>query len=78
MNKGSQSTITNPCVRHCCLNEQDVCLGCFRSLSEITGWSKLDESQRTAVLGQAKQRHELHQIRYQSNAEVVWLKTANR
>ncbi|WP_239649575.1 DUF1289 domain-containing protein [Methylocucumis oryzae] len=23
--------IDSPCVRNCCLNNDDVCLGCFRS-----------------------------------------------
>ncbi|MDN3685302.1 DUF1289 domain-containing protein [Vibrio sinaloensis] len=25
----------NPCVRNCCLNERDICLGCGRTLQEI-------------------------------------------
>ncbi|MBT2912746.1 DUF1289 domain-containing protein, partial [Vibrio anguillarum] len=24
----------SPCIRQCCLDEMDICLGCFRSLNE--------------------------------------------
>jgi predicted Fe-S protein YdhL (DUF1289 family) len=33
--------IQSPCVRNCCLNEDDICLGCRRSLSEIIAWGQL-------------------------------------
>jgi len=48
--------IEQPCVRNCCLDQQDVCLGCGRALSEITGWhqASLDEKQR--ILQRAQQR----------------------
>lgn len=48
--------IEQPCVRNCCLDQQDVCLGCGRVLIEITGWhqASLDEKQR--ILQRAQQR----------------------
>ncbi|MCK5359347.1 MAG: DUF1289 domain-containing protein, partial [Gammaproteobacteria bacterium] len=24
------ATVASPCVDNCCLNEEDVCMGCFR------------------------------------------------
>ncbi len=78
MSKRHQSTVSNPCIRHCCLNEQDVCLGCFRSLNEITGWSQLDDEQRKGVMEKAKQRNETHRLRYSSDPDIVWLKSASR
>lgn len=42
--------ISSPCVRKCCLNEQDVCLGCFRHIDEIVGWSKMTESEKRKTL----------------------------
>lgn len=47
---GVTNSTANPCVRNCCLDEQDVCLGCGRTLSEITGWSRLSEQERRKVL----------------------------
>ncbi|MGZ8185918.1 MAG: DUF1289 domain-containing protein [Methylobacter sp.] len=31
--------IASPCIRNCCLNNDDICLGCFRSLHEIINCS---------------------------------------
>ncbi len=56
--EGSEALPKNPCVRNCCLDDQDVCLGCGRSLKEITGWSKLDARQREVVLNLARKRLE--------------------
>jgi len=48
--------IISPCVRNCCLNEQDYCLGCFRHLDEITGWAAMSEQQKFAVLEKCQDR----------------------
>ena len=46
----------SPCVRNCCLNENDICVGCYRSLSEIIGWRDKSESQREEILARCDQR----------------------
>ncbi len=46
----------SPCVRNCCLNEDDICLGCFRSLAEILQWGGADNDERLAILQNARQR----------------------
>ncbi len=43
-------SVASPCVRNCCLDEQDICLGCYRSITEITGWSAADNYQRNEIL----------------------------
>lgn len=48
--------LQSPCVRNCCLDEQDVCLGCGRTLDEIRAWASLDEGQRRQVLARAAAR----------------------
>ncbi|MCA1804825.1 MAG: DUF1289 domain-containing protein [Xanthomonadaceae bacterium] len=48
--------IASPCVRNCCLDEQDICLGCGRSLAEITAWSGSSDHERRAILERAAQR----------------------
>jgi uncharacterized protein len=30
----------------CCLNDEDICLGCFRTINEITLWTQVDEKSR--------------------------------
>lgn len=48
--------IASPCVRNCCLDEQDICLGCGRSLAEITAWSGSSDHERRAILERAARR----------------------
>lgn len=44
------STPPSPCICNCCLNEKDICLGCFRSLDEITEWSQALDSRKEAII----------------------------
>ncbi|MBD9358857.1 DUF1289 domain-containing protein [Methylomonas albis] len=46
----------SPCVRNCCLNDDDICLGCYRSLDEIRMWSTADTQTRELFLQQAAER----------------------
>ncbi len=50
--------INSPCVRNCCLNELDICLGCFRSLDEIKLWGRSDTSiqQKSQILANSATR----------------------
>lgn len=52
--------IANPCVRNCCLDDSDVCLGCFRTLDEILAWRSLPSVQREEVLREAEKRRALN------------------
>ncbi|MES2205867.1 MAG: DUF1289 domain-containing protein [Pseudomonadota bacterium] len=55
--------IPSPCVRNCCLDENDICIGCFRSLSEIVHWSQASEYEKKETLARcclrSKQRDEI-------------------
>ena len=50
--------IASPCIRHCCLDDADICLGCFRSLDEICGWTQADAAGKSAIAQRARQRRE--------------------
>jgi uncharacterized protein len=56
----SMSNIDNsaqsPCIRNCCLDDDLVCLGCFRSLEEIKEWLVVDDHRRRIILQNATQR----------------------
>ena len=58
MQTPNQSPFESPCVRNCCLNEQDICLGCFRTIDEICAWSQADQLLRQQILLAAQQRRE--------------------
>ena len=60
----NQEEVPSPCVRNCCLNNDDICLGCFRSLGEIIGWSQADGSGRLKILKDAEQRKREYKEKY--------------
>jgi predicted Fe-S protein YdhL (DUF1289 family) len=44
--------IATPCVKVCVVDgESGLCLGCFRTLAEVAAWSRLDEAEREAIMG---------------------------
>ena len=53
----SRHAITTPCVKVCFIeDESGLCLGCFRTLAEIAGWSGLSEAARAALMAELPQR----------------------
>jgi uncharacterized protein len=50
------SIAQSPCIRNCCLSDDDICLGCYRSLEEITRWGEADDQARMIILKNANQR----------------------
>ena len=41
--------MTSPCINICHLNDNDICVGCFRSSTEIMTWKDLDDEARKAI-----------------------------
>ena len=48
--------VESPCMDNCCLDDDDICLGCFRSLEEIKRWSNASNQERLVMLRNASQR----------------------
>lgn len=44
-----------PCIGHC-RREDDVCVGCKRTLDEIINWGKMTDDERAAIMAQLSQR----------------------
>lgn len=43
--------IASPCVQVCTMDDASgLCLGCFRSLPEIAGWTRLTDARRAALI----------------------------
>ncbi|WGV98769.1 DUF1289 domain-containing protein [Vibrio sp. YMD68] len=51
-----RAEIASPCTRNCCLNEKDLCLGCYRTLQEILDWSSMTSEQKVYVKQQCELR----------------------
>lgn len=49
--------IATPCVQICVVDgESGLCLGCFRTLGEVAGWSRLSDAARAAVMADLPER----------------------
>jgi predicted Fe-S protein YdhL (DUF1289 family) len=48
--------VASPCIGVCALDENDLCLGCYRTVQEITDWWRLDADGRRAVIDACNRR----------------------
>lgn len=49
--------IPSPCINICRMDaDNGLCIGCYRSLEEITLWSRSDDAQRQAILAAVAER----------------------
>jgi predicted Fe-S protein YdhL (DUF1289 family) len=51
-----QRELASPCISVCLLDEQDICLGCYRSAEEITDWFMASPAEKRAILQRARDR----------------------
>jgi hypothetical protein len=42
----------SPCIKVCVLDAAGYCLGCYRTIEEIAGWTTLSAGEQQAVLRQ--------------------------
>ncbi|WP_462171802.1 DUF1289 domain-containing protein [Pseudoalteromonas xiamenensis] len=56
MSEYISQTPDNPCIRHCCLDERNVCVGCYRTLAEILNWHESNAEQKQAIIERCEQR----------------------
>ena len=50
------SAVPSPCINLCRLDEQKVCLGCFRHVEDIREWRSADDQRRRLIVAQAERR----------------------
>jgi predicted Fe-S protein YdhL (DUF1289 family) len=60
----TEAPVASPCVRNCCLDDDDICLGCHRSIEEIIAWGPADSAERRAILERAARRKQAQRARY--------------
>lgn len=49
--------IASPCINICKMDASNgLCLGCFRTLDEITVWSRTDDATRAQILAAVTRR----------------------
>lgn len=57
MNKmAKEEVVLSPCVGVCALDDEDICIGCWRSGEEITRWGYVDNDGKRAILKNVEER----------------------
>ena len=48
--------IESPCIRKCCLDDDDICVGCLRHIDEILVWGKASNKEKSLILDRIESR----------------------
>jgi len=62
-NKESNEEEKSPCKKVCRLDEDGMCVGCFRMLDEIANWSIMNVPERDDVKRKAHLRMQLRDLK---------------
>ena len=55
--------VESPCIRICTLDDDDVCLGCYRDITEICAWTSAGDNERLTIVEAAEARRLVRQRR---------------
>lgn len=50
------ATVASPCIDICKLDAKGLCIGCRRTVGEITEWSRASDARRREILSELKRR----------------------
>jgi predicted Fe-S protein YdhL (DUF1289 family) len=50
------ATVSSPCVRLCTLDDDDMCVGCGRTLDDIRQWQAMPDADKAACVARARRR----------------------
>lgn len=67
----------SPCIKICQLDDDAICIGCYRSAFEIGAWSKADSETQQAILATARERQRDYAAR-RRNSNLASNNTANK
>ena len=56
LESGQTQPVESPCIDLCTLDDDDICVGCFRSIDEICAWAGAAGEQRRLILQAAEGR----------------------
>ena len=51
-----EARVKSPCVAVCALDEDDICLGCFRTADEITDWFMASDDEKRGIVRRSEER----------------------
>ncbi|SEA31583.1 DUF1289 domain-containing protein [Alkalimonas amylolytica] len=50
------SRIDSPCIASCKLDQDKICIGCYRHISEIANWNRKTDTELDAIMQQVARR----------------------
>ncbi len=62
MNGSESEIVKSPCVSICALDEDDVCVGCYRTGYEISNWGGMSADEKRDVIVLVKEREKTSYI----------------
>jgi len=48
--------IPSPCLGVCVVDDSEICIGCFRTITEIQWWSSFDQNERKHIVDACEER----------------------
>ena len=57
-----EARVKSPCVAVCALDEDDICLGCYRTADEITDWFMASDDEKRAIVRRSEERRLTKQV----------------
>ena len=65
-----RNEVDSPCVNICIIHPRaNICTGCFRSIDEISSWSKMSETERKGIIKELPNRSSKLRVRRGGRAE---------
>jgi len=56
MTEQTKIPVESPCMSVCALDDNNICIGCFRTAEEISKWSEMGDQERRQVLQNITER----------------------
>lgn len=53
---GVSQQVKSPCINICCLDDEDVCSGCYRTSDEIMQWGRATNEERKNIMKNVAER----------------------
>ncbi|MCB1615008.1 MAG: DUF1289 domain-containing protein [Pseudomonadales bacterium] len=52
-----EEQVMSPCIGICCPDENDICVGCFRTMQEITQWWDMTVAEKKQLILELQSRN---------------------
>jgi predicted Fe-S protein YdhL (DUF1289 family) len=53
---GNNKNVISPCIGQCGLDENDICIGCYRSAVEISTWMDTSINEKIKIVDRCKKQ----------------------